>query len=257
MIITTDEEREVFRSAGKHLRSVLDAVIAESRAGVSAADLDSLANKEITARDCQPSFLNYKPGGSSRAFPATLCVSVNNEVVHGIPHREKVLKDGDVVSLDCGLIYQGVYVDTACTTIIGAGSPEARKLVDATRKASGYAMMFVHSGSTTDAIGSAVEGTAREYNFTVPPELGGHGVGAAQHEDPFIPNIGGTKGVQLQEGQVVAIEPIFFSGKDPRVVTSDDGFTIETADGSLSAHFEHTVIVQGDKAPEIITGPLW
>lgn len=257
MIITTDTDRDTLRVAGKNLRSVLDAVLSACQAGVSAADLDNLAKEKIESLECKPSFLNYKPGGSQRAFPATLCVSNNSEVVHGIPHREKVLQEGDVVSFDCGLIHDGLYVDAACTTIVGVGSPEARKLVDATRKASGYAMMFAHSGATTDAIGSAIEGVAADYGFTVPPELGGHGVGSSQHEEPFIPNIGGTRGTALKEGQVIAIEPIFVAGEDPRILAGDDGFTLVTADGSLAAHFEHTVIVQDGKSPEIITGPLW
>ena len=257
MIITTDAQRESLRTAGKKLRSVLDTVAGECVAGVSAADLDTVARDQIKKCGCEPSFLNYTPKGAGQAFPAALCVSVNDEIVHGIPHRHKVLKENDLVSIDCGLIYEGVYVDAACTVIVGSGSAEARHLIDAVRKAAGYAMMFAHTGSTTGAIGASVEAVANDYGFVVPPELGGHGVGGSQHEDPFIPNIGGTEGETLQDGQVVAIEPIFFSGTDPRIVTADDGFTLVTADGSLAAHFEHTVIIRGNGSPEIITGPLW
>ena len=256
MIIASDEELSSIRRAGAALRSVLDAVALQCVAGVSCADLDESARALIEESGCTPAFPGYTPPGGSRPFPAALCVSVNDEVVHGVPHRRKILKDGDVVTIDCGLSRDGLFVDAARTVLVGAGSAEARKLVDATRKALGYALLFAHPDSTTGAIGSAIEEVARDHGLTAPPELGGHGLGASLHEDPFIPNIGGTDGEALREGQVVAIEPIFFSGSDPRIVTDDDGFTVRTLGGGLAAHFEHTVIIRAG-APEIVTGSLW
>lgn len=257
MIVTTEEERSLLRITGKKLRAVLDDLIAACVPGAVAADLDALAQKRIEQEGGTPSFLNYTPAGSKKAFPAAICVSVNDEVVHGIPHKDKVLADGDLVTIDCGLTYKGMFVDAACTTVVGTCTPEAGELVEATRKALGFALLFAHTGAKTGALGSAVEETAAEYGFCAPPDLGGHGVGASPHEDPFIPNIGGIQGEPLQQGHVIAIEPILFSGSDPRTVVDKDGFTIRTIDGSLAAHFEHTVLVSGEGTPELITGALW
>ena len=186
-----------------------------------------------------------------------LCVSVNDEVVHGIPKQETVFQEGDVVSVDCGLQHEGVFVDAACTVIVGNGDEQARALLEANKKALRYALVFARAGATTGDIGSAVESVAGEYGFVTPPELGGHGVGGAQHEDPFIPNIGDPgSGDMLQEGQVLAIEPIFFEGDNPHTAVSNDGFTYKTVSGKRSSHFEHTVLLTKG-APVLVTGEMW
>lgn len=192
-----------------------------------------------------------------KKYPATLCVSINDEVVHGIPEKEKYIKEGDIVSIDCGLQHKGFFVDAACTVVAGTGDTKAKELIEATKKALRYALVFARAGAKTGDVGSAVETVANEYGFITPPELGGHGVGAAQHEDPFIPNMGdpGT-GETLKNGQVVSIEPIFFEGTDPRVAVANDGFTYKTTDSSRAAHFEHTIIINED-APTIVTGLMW
>ena len=257
MIVTDDKQRETLRTAGKRLREVLDAVLARVAVGVDAKSLDGLAHTMITEGGDVPAFLGYQPLGMANPYPATLCVSVNDAVVHGVPAEGLVFQEGDVVSVDCGLQHNGVYVDAACTALVGEGDAEAQALLEANKKALRYALVFVRAGATTGDVGSAVETVAQEYGFAAPPELGGHGVGDAQHEEPFIPNIGDPgAGVALEEGMVLAIEPIFFEGDNPHIVTADDGFTYKTASGKRSSHFEHTVLV-GDGAPELVTGPMW
>lgn len=258
MIITSESRREVLLEAGRRLRKVLDAVLAHVAVGVDAVFLDTFAHDMIVDGGDTPTFLGYRPLGSMKEYPATLCVSVNDEVVHGVPKTETVFQEGDIVSVDCGLQHGGMFVDSACTVIVGEGDTEARALLEANKKALRYALVFARVGATTGDVGSAIETVAEEYGFATPPELGGHGVGGAQHEAPFIPNIGdpGT-GDRFQEGQVLAIEPILFEGKNPHVVVSeDDGFTYKTVSGERSSHFEHTVLVTKG-APVLVTGEMW
>lgn len=258
MILKTGKEKETLLSAGKRLREVLDAVSKNIKPGVSVKELDNLAYKMISEGGDKPSFLNYKPAGMSMAFPASLCVSINNQMVHGIPGISfHTVEEGDIVSIDCGLIRNNLFVDSACTIIAGEGDKRANELVEATRKALKYALVFVRAGNRTGDVGSAIETVASEYGFSVPPELGGHGVGESVHEDPFIPNVGdpGT-GEFFVENQVVAIEPILTEGEDPRIKLGSDDFAYETEDGSRAAHFEHTLIITNG-APIIVTGGMW
>ena len=258
MIIKTEEEKERLLNAGAKLREVLDLVGSNIKPGVTATELDKIAYDKILSFGAKPAFLNYKPSGAEIAFPATLCVSVNDEVVHGIPaSRETPIQEGDIVSVDCGLELDGMFVDAAHTVIAGGGDDEARRLVETTKKALANALVVAHAGNTVGDIGSAVETVARESNYVTPPELGGHGLGTKQHEEPFIPNVGdpGT-GETLVEGMVLAIEPIMFEGFDPRIKLAKDRFTYVTKDKSRAAHFEHTIIVT-KQAPIIATGPMW
>ena len=257
MIVAEEGQKEVLLEAGRRLRKVLDAVLASVLVGVDAKSLDDLAHRMILDGGDTPTFLGYCPSGMGDGYPAVLCVSVNDEVVHGVPKKETVFRDGDVVSVDCGLQHEGVFVDAACTVIVGEGDERARALLEANRKALRYALVFARAGARTGDIGSAVESVADEYDFVTPPELGGHGVGGAQHEDPFIPNIGDPdSGECLQAGQVLAIEPIFFEGKNPHVAVSGDGFTYKTVSGERSSHFEHTVLLTNG-APVLVTGEMW
>ncbi len=257
MIITDKTQKERLVEAGKRLRTVLDAVRKHIKPNVVTTELDALAYTMITEKGDKPAFLNYKPTGMPIAFPATLCVSLNHEMVHGIPNQEKIIQNGDIISIDCGLEYEGVFVDAAFTIVVGDSDAAAQALIEATRKALQYAIITARAGATTGDVGNAVETVAKEHGYTVPPELGGHGVGAAQHEDPFIPNIGDAgQGEILRDGEVIAIEPIFSEGSDPRITHGEDGFAYCAMDGSRSAHFEHTLLVTKD-APIIITGPMW
>ena len=258
MIITTNEQRELLLSAGTRLREILDATAKKIQKGVTPFELNEFAHHMVVEKGDTPSFLNYVPAGMHKGFPATLSVSVNDEIVHGIPTQDKpALTDGDIVTIDCGLEREGVFVDAACTIIVGEGDTKLEKLIEATKKALVCAIAAARAGNTTGDIGYAVETVAHEYKFTTPPELGGHGVGGAVHEAPFVPNVGDPgKGEKLVEGQVLALEPIFLTGEDPRIHVADDGFTCLSVDDSLSAQFEHTIIVTND-TPIIVTGSHW
>lgn len=258
MIIERETERETLLEAGRRLRRVLDAIKKNIKPGVVAKDLDEYAHAMILEGGDTPAFLNYKPASSTKKYPATLCVSINNDIVHGVPKEDVIIKEGDIVSVDCGLQHKGFFVDAAYTVVVGrVQDVQAKELVEATRKALRYALVFARAGAAVGDIGSAIETVANEYEYTVPPELGGHGVGAAVHEEPFIPNIGDPgAGVVLEEGQVISIEPIFSEGVDPRIKVADDGFTCQTVDGSRTAHFEHTVLVEKE-TPILVTGPMW
>ena len=258
MIITNERDRETLLEAGRRLRAVLDGVRKLIAPGVSAKELDTRAYDMIAAAGDTPSFLNYKPAGASRAFPATLCVSLNDEMVHGVPAETKILRDGDVVSVDCGLSHGGMFVDAAFTVVVGAGDDAAHALVKATRDALRCAIIFARPKMRTGDIGAAVEMSATDNGYMIPPELGGHGLGAAAHEDPFIPNIGDSgQGSELRAGEVIAIEPIFSTSTSPEIETGDDGFAYRTTDGAISAHFEHTILVTDEDVPVIVTGPMW
>ena len=257
MIIKNEKEKNTLLAAGKRLREVLDKVSEHIVHGVSSKELDEIAYNMIKEGGDEPAFLNYKPFGALIPFPATLCVSVNDEIVHGIPKAERIIKEGDIVSIDCGLVRDGIYTDAACTKIVGKCDKRTEELVEATRKAIKYALVFIRDGATTGDIGNAVETVANEYGFTIPPELGGHGVGASQHEEPFIPNIGDPgEGDVLVDGQVIAIEPILIDTDNPEIKLGKDKFTYLTADKSKSAHFEHTILVT-KHTPIIVTGPMW
>lgn len=199
-----------------------------------------------------PSFKNYKSNPSDSPFPASLCVSINNEVVHGIPKKTKILRSGDLVKLDLGVEFRGMYTDAAITVPCGKVEKKLLSLLDTTRLSLDNALKVVKAGNRIGNVGHAIESTAKYYGFQVVRELVGHGVGAAVHEDPEIPCFGlpGTGGTLL-EGMVLAIEPMVNMGKW-QVVFDKDGWTVKTQDGHPSAHFEHTILVTA-KGCEILT----
>lgn len=253
MIIKNNTELENLIEGGKRLARVLSALRAKVAPGVTAEELDDLAEKMIRDGNDIPSFLGYTSEGSRRPYPATLCVSINDEVVHGIPNESvKILKDGDIVGLDLGLTHNGVVVDAAITVPVGEVDEQTKKLLTATEHAlvAGIAQAKAgnHMGDISHVIQEEIDGAG----FRVVRELGGHGVGDKVHEEPFIPNFGhaGT-GPELIEGMVLALEPISAMGK-AAVTLSSDGYTYRTKDGSRSAHFEHTILIEKDKA-RIIT----
>ena len=254
MTITNDTERANLIEAGKRLAVVLDALRAKVAPGVAAQVLDDMAERLIRDGGDEPCFLGYTPEGARRPYPATLCVSINDEVVHGIPNESvKILKEGDIVGLDLGLTHKGVIVDAAITVPVGEVSEEAKKLLAATERAlvAGIAQAIPgnHMGDISHAIQKEIEGAG----FRVVKELGGHGVGDLVHEEPFIPNFGHPgDGELLSEGMVLALEPISTAGK-AAVILAPDGYTYRTKDGSRSAHFEHTILIEKGGA-RIITG---
>jgi methionyl aminopeptidase len=197
--------------------------------------------------------LGYKPEGANYPFPAVLCVSVNEEIVHGIPREENVLVAGDIVTLDLGLSYDGYFVDSAVTVPVGDISEEDKTLLKATKEALDASIAVAHGGMKTGDVGAAVEKVARAYKFSVVEDLGGHAVGAAVHEQPYIANEGKAgKGETLPVGMVIALEPMFSAGSPRIVLDSEDEWTYRTRDGSRAAHFEHTLILTQDGC-EVVT----
>jgi methionyl aminopeptidase len=252
MIAKTDIELENLRHAGKVLSYVIKETMKAAQEGVTTADLDLLAEKLIREEGAVPAFLNYKPRGAKYPYPAALCVSVNDEVVHGIPSKEHVLQKGDMVTLDLGLSYNGYFVDSARTLFVGEGDPKGQKLMDATREALSVAIQAAKVGGRVGDIGAAVEVVARRYSFAVVEELGGHAVGKGVHEKPFIANFGVVgEGEKLVDGLVLALEPILSEGKGT-ISLMEDEWTYVTRDGSRAAHFEQTILLTPD-GPEILT----
>ena len=251
VIIKTAEQIEILREGGKRLGAILAKVAKKVAPGVTTADLDKYAHDLIVEGGDIPAFLNYKPEGQSKAYPASLCTSVNNEIVHGIPKQSKVLKEGDIISIDLGLKHKGLFTDHAITVPVGKINKSSEQLLRATREAMMVGIAEAKAGNTVGDIGSAIEKFVN-HKYGIVRELSGHGVGVKIHEDPYIPNYGKRgKGQKLIPGIVIAIEPMLNIGKDD-IITLSDGYTIKTADGSRSAHFEHTVLITEDE-PEILT----
>lgn len=245
MTITNDTQRANLIEGGKRLAAVLEALRARVAPGVTAEELDDLAEQMIRDGGDEPCFLGYTPEGSQRPYPATLCVSVNDEVVHGIPNESvRTLKEGDIVGLDLGLRHSGIIVDAAITVSVGEVSEESKKLLRATEQALSAGIAAAVPGNHIGDISNAIQEVIENAGFKVVKELGGHGVGDLVHEEPFIPNFGhpGT-GPELKEGMVLALEPISTAGK-AAVVLAPDGYTYRTKDGSRSAHFEHTILIE-------------
>ncbi|MBP9711006.1 MAG: type I methionyl aminopeptidase [Candidatus Pacebacteria bacterium] len=251
MIARTPTQVEGLREAGKRMRIVVDEVMALVRPGVGSMELEMKA-REVTARvEAEPSYLGYKNQGED-AYPAALCVSVNNEIAHSPPKPEKILKAGDVVSVDFGLVYKGYFMDTAYTVAVGEVDAAAKNLIEGTREALPVAIDAARVGNTVGDIGAAVEKMAKKYKLGIVKDLRGHGVGNDVHEDPNVPNFGKAgKGEKLVEGMVLALEPIFAEGGGA-LIDGGDGFTYSTSDGSRAAHFEHTILITKD-GPEILT----
>lgn len=252
--IYTKEEIDTLREGGVLLARILHILGEEAVEGVSTADLDTRAHDLCIEFGGVPAFLNYKPQGAKVPFPASICISVNEEVVHGIPNKNpKILKNGDVVVLDMGLKYKNMFTDSAITVVVGGDDKNAvgARMIALANQALEKAINTVKPGVRTGTIGQAIESTVLP-KFTLPIELGGHGIGHGIHEDPFMPNFGKKgEGPMLREGMVVAIEPIL-TEKKPRIKLAADGYTYVTADGGLSVHVEHTIVVTKDGA-EILT----
>lgn len=223
--------------------------------GVSTKDLDLYAEKLIREMGDTPAFLNYRPEGANKPFPASLCVSVNDEVVHGIPKKNKILKEGDIVSIDLGVKHKGLFTDMALTVPVGAVSVADKKLMEATLESLHVGIDAARAGNTVGDIGYAIESFVKankNQKYGIVEVLSGHGVGKEIHEDPYIPNFGkkGT-GAKLVPGMIIALEPMLNLGTK-HVTMDDDGYTIRTGDGKRSAHFELTILIT-DGEPEILT----
>jgi methionyl aminopeptidase len=251
IIIKTPEEIEILREGGKILAEILAKVAEKVQPGISTWELDQYAYKLIREHDGDPAFLDYRPEGHQKPYPASLCSSVNSEIVHGIPKRGIILKEGDIISIDLGIKHKGLFTDHAMTVPVGTISKRDQALIDDTREALEIGIWAARGGATTGDIGHAIESFVHK-RYGIVRELSGHGVGKKIHEDPYIPNYGKAgRGAKLVPGMVVAIEPMLTNG-NPNIYVADDGYTVKTVDGSRAAHFEHTILItEGDA--EILT----
>lgn len=244
--IKSAREIELMREAGKILASVHDELEKAIKPGISTKDIDILGEKLIREHGCIPSFLNYE------GYPASICVSVNDEVVHGIPTHDRILKEGDIVSLDAGVIYNGYHSDAARTHMVGEVSKEARQLIEVTKQSFFEGIKYATEGRHLYEISAAIGAYAESFGYGVVRDLVGHGIGRNLHEDPQIPNFKQRRrGMKLQAGMTLAIEPMINAGGFD-VVWLDDDWTVVTEDGSLSAHYENTVLITKGE-PEILS----
>ncbi len=240
--IKTEEDIKKLRVSAHRLAEVVRAVAKEVRPGVTTGYLDDLAHKLIVEYGDEPAFLNYQPFGADYPYPASICISVNDEVVHGIPSHDRVLEEGDIVSLDGGVKHEGMISDHAVSVICGEGSKEDQELLEVTKKAMLAGIKAAKAGNYVRDISLAIENSIPK-KYGIVKELCGHGVGYAVHEEPYVPNFDtGEKGIKLKAGMVLAIEPMVNLGTD-EVDLMPDGYTFVTSDRKKSAHFEHTVLV--------------
>jgi len=246
--VKTREELATMRAAGGVVADILVLLRGIVKPGMSTGEIDAFCREELKKRGAKPAFLNY------HGFPGVICVSINSEIVHGIPSDKRVLKDADIVGLDFGAIIDGWYGDSAITVPIGTVSDDAERLIKTTRECLEKGIAAVKNGARIGDIGCAVQTHAEAQGYTLVREFVGHGIGRALHEEPPVPNLGkaGT-GARLKTGMTIAIEPMVNMG-GPEVATLGDGWTAVTKDGKLSAHFEHTVAVT-DSGFEILTLP--
>ncbi len=251
--LTEIKHLKSLKKSGQILVSVLSKLKSLAKPGVSTLTLEEVARDIIQKAGAKPAFLGYTPSGARRAFPAATCISINNEVVHGIPNEKpRVLKEGDIVSLDTGVCFEGIYTDSAITVPVGKVDDAAKLLLKATKEALMAGIKAAKLGKRTGDIGAAVEKVALKYGFPVADDLGGHGLGFSPHDDPFVPNFDMRgQGKVLTEGMLIAIEPMLNEGTS-KVRMLGDGYTFVTADGKRSAHFEHTVLIT-KKGPVIMT----
>jgi methionyl aminopeptidase len=249
--IKTEKEIELLKAGGKRLALILNELAQMCIPGVSGLELDRRAAYLMQKYSSRPAFLRYRPAPHLKPFPANICLSVNHITVHGIPSKKMIFRDGDVVKVDAGLVYSGMFVDSAVTVAIGRIPSRVQRLVRVTKKALDLAIKQCLSGKTVGDIGFVVEQLARKNNFFVVKDLAGHGVGYDVHEDPFVPNFGRkNSGVKLKPGMVLALEPILSLGTSESIELEDGSIAI--ADGSVSAQFEHTVVITNGK-PLVVT----
>lgn len=248
MAITVKSEREIelMRESCKRLADVFQNLERAVRPGMSTLDIDAMGEKLIRGHGCTPNFLHYN------GYPASICVSVNEEVIHGIPKRDHILQEGDIVSLDAGLIYKGYHSDMARTFGVGAISEEAKLLIERTKQSFFDGIKMARAGNHLFDISNAIDASIKPYGYGIVREFVGHGIGSKLHEDPQIPNFKQLRrGPKLYAGMTLAVEPMINIGRAD-VVVLDDDWTVETEDGSLSAHYENTILIT-EGEPEILT----
>ncbi|GDY31958.1 type I methionyl aminopeptidase [Gandjariella thermophila] len=250
--LKSDAELDAMREAGRVVATALDAVRRHATVGVSLAELDDLAATVIDEHGAKPSFLHYRPTWAPSPYPGVICTSVNDVVVHGIPDGYR-LRDGDLVSIDCGAHVAGWHGDSAISFVVGEARPDDLTLIETTARALDAGIAAARPGARIGDIAHAVGRIGRRAGYGIPAELGGHGVGRAMHEAPQVPNDGRPgRGLALRPGMVIAIEPMFLAGGRDAVRMAPDGWAVLTHDGSRAAHVEHTVAVTDD-GPRVLT----
>ncbi len=250
----SNKEIEKIKKACQVVAEVLQVIAEQIKPGITPWDIEQIAREEAKKRGAKPAFLNYKPPFSDMRYPAATCVSINEEVVHGLPKKDRVIEEGDLVSVDFGAIIDGYAGDSAITVAVGNVDEEKRKLMEATRLALQRAVEQAFAGNWLSNLVEAVHSTAEEFGVYPVLKYGGHGIGKKVHEEPFVPNNRkdlGKKDIKLRRGMVIAIEPMFALGTEETVHDSD-GWTVKTKDGSPSAHFEHTVAITKE-GPLVLT----
>lgn len=244
--IKSEREIELMREAGKILAEVHRELGRVVRPGISTKEINRICEEMIRSRGCIPSFLNYQ------GFPASVCISINEEVVHGLPDKNRYLEEGDIVSLDTGVIWHGYQSDAARTHMVGEVSSQARTLVEVTEQSFFEGIKFAKAGNHLNDISRAIQTYAEGFGFGVVRDLVGHGIGTEMHEAPEIPNFAQKrKGIKLAPGMTLAIEPMITAGRYD-VAWEDDGWTVVTEDGSLASHYENTILIT-DGEPEILS----
>lgn len=253
VIRKTPEQIDLMHQGGKMLALILADLAKEVVPGTRVESINAMAHKLCVKHKVIPVFLNYKPDWTHKPFPGNLCISIDDEVVHGIPNLgDRILKEGDVVALDMGISYKDMIVDSAITVGAGKLDQKAKKLISVTKQALQVGINAARKGKKTGDIGYAIERFVKKYGYGIPLELGGHGVGLSIHEDPFVPNFDMKgQGVVLKPGMTIAIEPQLTEGTS-RLYQARDGYTMKTADGKRSAHFEHTIAITEDE-PLVLT----
>ncbi|GIH96866.1 type I methionyl aminopeptidase [Planobispora siamensis] len=250
--IKTAAEIEAMAEAGKVVATALTAVRAQAAVGVSLLELDEVARTVIAEAGARSAFLHYKPGFAPTPFPAVICASVNEVIVHGIPGDHR-LRDGDLLSVDFGVYLDGWAADAAVSFVVGAPRPEDLALIETTQAALEAGIAACVPGGRLGDVGHAIVAAGRGAGYGIPEDFGGHGIGRAMHEDPHVPNYGRPgRGMVLRPGLVLAIEPMFTAGGGDEYVIAADGWTMSTADGSRAAHVEHTVAITED-GPRVLT----
>ena len=254
MVLKSTAEIAIMDDANRVLREILAELRRVVAPGMTTGDLDRLVEERIRQAGGTPAFKGYPHRNDGRDFPASICASVNDEVIHGIPSDRAVLREGDIVSVDVGILYRGYYGDTAETFPVGAIDPVTERLLRVTRESLALGVQEARPGRRTGDIGAAVQCRVEADGFSVVREFVGHGIGSRLHEEPQVPNFGSPgQGLRLQEGMVLAIEPMVNAG-GPEVLLASDGWTARTRDGSRSAHFEVSVAVTGD-GPRVLGEP--
>jgi methionyl aminopeptidase len=252
IVLKSRHELGLMRASAAIVAETLVLLRAAVRPGVTTAELDEVAEREIRRHGAKPAFKGYEVAG--RVFPASLCVSINEEIVHGIPSRRRVLREGDLVGIDFGVCYQGYFSDAAITVAVGEIEQESRRLMRVTEEALWLGIEQMRVGKRVGDVSAAVQDHIESEGFSVVRDFVGHGIGTQLHEPPQLPNFGQRdRGVRLRAGMVLAIEPMVNAGR-PEVKILDDGWTAVTADGSRSAHFEHSVAIT-EEGPVVLTAP--